>query len=153
MDPSLALSLLSNGNAAPAYGQPSNSQPVTTIPPATTPQITMDPDLARSPPPKQQHQQIQTLAPQTNPTYHSQTTPKTTPQPPNPSHHPSTPNSPSTATHTILPTTLPNIPTLHTLPTILPPTSKTPQETIPDPRPAIARPHQHFLPSGRVCGF
>ena len=49
MDPTLALSLLSDNNSTQAQEQPVNRQPATNILPTTTPHITtMDPDLARS---------------------------------------------------------------------------------------------------------
>jgi hypothetical protein len=49
MDPNLALSLMSNNNAAPAHEQPGNGQPAATTLSTTIPQTTnMDPDLARS---------------------------------------------------------------------------------------------------------
>jgi hypothetical protein len=43
MDPSLALFLLSNSYAAPPHDHSSIAQPVTNIPPTTTPHTIMDP--------------------------------------------------------------------------------------------------------------
>jgi len=48
MDPNLALSLMSNNDAAPAHEQYGNGQPITNTPQKVTSHTAMDPDLARS---------------------------------------------------------------------------------------------------------
>ena len=93
MDPSLALSLLSSSNAAPAYDQPNNTQPATNLHPTTTPHTAMDMDLARS-----------LFQDNNNTTAPNPPTPKPN-QPPKPIQAPKQPTNPPPTPNNIIPPT------------------------------------------------
>ncbi|KAM0699550.1 hypothetical protein Q7P36_000552 [Cladosporium allicinum] len=134
MDPTLALSLLSDNNATQAQKQPVNRQPATNIPPTTAYQTTMDRDLARS------------LLQNNTPSVPKPTHPKPTqPSKPNQTRNPSTtPGCPAPPPPPTLPTTHPD----------LTDSSKTPQKTLPSPRRPTARLHRRRFPSSvGLCGF
>ena len=105
MDPTLALSLLSDNNATQAQKQPVNRQPATNIPPTTAYQTTMDRDLARSllqnntpSVPKPTHPKP-TQPSKPNQTRNPSTTPGCPAPPPLPPFPPFPPRTPTSRTH------------------------------------------------------